>query len=395
MTTIQPKPPPPLSLPPSTSYITLQALNTTAQLYVKSANFLSPLIPGHEIYNCPTLAFLLTHKSSNRKILFDAGVRKDYWNYSPLITNHFATSVNVKGLRVEKGVDEVLLDAGVALQEVEAVVWSHWHFDHVGDLSRFPTSTKIVVGPGFKENLLPGYPANPESPLLESDYAGKEMEEISFEGEGELRIGMFRAYDFFGDGSFYLLDVPGHAIGHMCGLARTAENSFVLLGADACHFAGALRPSQYLPMPETLDGRWGLDPYFMNPCPWELFGDCHPGTGEEKRTSPYYTASMALGSAYVEPEMANKSIQGLKEFDASDNVLICLAHDPGLFEVLPLLNDGPRNEINGWKESGYKEMLRLRFLNELPKEGKPGREPIVLGFWRDGKEVSATEALAK
>ena len=110
--------------------------------------------------------------------------------------------MNVKGLRVEKGVDEVLLDAGVALQEVEAVVWSHWHFDHVGDLSRFPTSTKIVVGPGFKENLLPGYPANPESPLLESDYAGKEMEEISVEGEGELRIGMFRAYDFFGMGVF-------------------------------------------------------------------------------------------------------------------------------------------------------------------------------------------------
>jgi hypothetical protein len=133
----------------------------------------------------------------------------------------------------------------------------------------------------------------------------------------------------------------------------------------------------------------------MNPCPCEVFGDCHPGTGEEKRTSPYYTASTAPGSAYVDPEMANKSIQGLKEFDASDDVLICLAHDPGLFEVLPLLNDGPRNEINEWKKKGYKEMLRWRFLNELPKEGKPAREPIVLGFWRDGKEVSATEALAK
>lgn len=47
---------------------------------------------------------------------------------------------------------------------------SHWHFDHIGDMSKFPPSVNIVVGPGFKENLLPGYPSNPESALLESDY---------------------------------------------------------------------------------------------------------------------------------------------------------------------------------------------------------------------------------
>ena len=319
-------------------------------------------------------------------------MRKDYWNYAPLITRRFGAAVNVKGLRVDKGVDEVLKDAGIELGEVDAVVWSHWHFDHVGDLSLFPDSTKIIVGPGFKANFLPGYPKNPEASLLESDYAGKEMVEISFQ---EAMIGGFRAHDFFGDGSFYFLDVPGHAVGHMCGLVRTTESSFVLLGADACHFAGALRPSIYLPMPEVLDGRWGLDEYFKNPCPCEVFGECHPGKEDEKRTSPYYTASKAAGSAYVDPEVANESIQALKAFDASDDVLICLAHDPGLFEVLPLLNDGPRNEINGWKEKGYKEMLRWRFLNELPRDGKPGRKPIVLGFWRDGKEVSAVEALAK
>jgi hypothetical protein len=37
-------------------------------------------------------------------------------------------------------------------------------------MSKFPSSVKIVVGPGFTKNLLPGYPANPDSTLLESDY---------------------------------------------------------------------------------------------------------------------------------------------------------------------------------------------------------------------------------
>ena len=64
------------------------------------------------------------------------------------------------------------------------------------------------------------------------------MQEIEF--ESAFKIGKFNAFDYFGDGSFYLLDVPGHAIGHMCGLVRTTPTSFLLLGADSCHFAGTL-----------------------------------------------------------------------------------------------------------------------------------------------------------
>ena len=37
-------------------------------------------------------------------------------------------------------------------------------------MSKFPPAVDIVVGPGFKYNLLPGFPVNPESALLETDY---------------------------------------------------------------------------------------------------------------------------------------------------------------------------------------------------------------------------------
>ena len=47
---------------------------------------------------------------------------------------------------------------------------SHWHYDHIGDPSTFPASTELVVGPGFKEAFLPGWPARPDSPVRESDY---------------------------------------------------------------------------------------------------------------------------------------------------------------------------------------------------------------------------------
>jgi glyoxylase-like metal-dependent hydrolase (beta-lactamase superfamily II) len=193
-------------LPRSTALVTVQAVDTTLQLYVKSANFLNPVIPGHEVYNCPTLAFLITNQARGTSILFDAGARKDYWNYSPLVTRRFQTGVNVEGMRVSKGIREVLDDAHVDVKNLTSIIWSHWHFDHIGDSSTFPSSTSLVVGPGFKKALLPGYPANLKSPLLETDYTGHELSEIEF--DNKFKIGQFPAFDFFGDGSFSLLDVP-------------------------------------------------------------------------------------------------------------------------------------------------------------------------------------------
>lgn len=71
------------------------------------------------------MAFLITHQGSGKKILFDAGARKDYWNYSPMITERFATGVNVKGMRVRQGIHEVLGGAGVQLDKIESVVWRY------------------------------------------------------------------------------------------------------------------------------------------------------------------------------------------------------------------------------------------------------------------------------
>ncbi|KAL3463702.1 metallo-beta-lactamase superfamily protein [Aspergillus heterothallicus] len=384
--------PPELGIPDSSHTVLLQAIDTTLQLYVRAENFLNPIIPGHEAWNCPAMAFLITHPETGRKVLFDAGARKDYWNYSPVTADRFAKGVNVKGLRIDMGVHDVLIAAGIDLDSLEAVIWSHWHFDHIGDMSQFPSTVDLVVGPSFKEGLLPGYPSNPDSPLLETDYSGRDLQELTF--SDPLKIGRFRAHDFFGDGSFYLLDVPGHAVGHMCGLARTTPSTFVLLGADSCHFAGSLRPSQYIPLPDSIIG---LDPFFANPCPCEIFHACHPAPGgsDEKRTRPYYTASCTPKSVYISPETANQSVRGLMELDASPNVFICLAHDPSLFEVLPLLNGDPKADIGDWKERGYKETTKWKFLNELPRDGKPGRKPIVEGFWRDGERVDVAAAMER
>lgn len=106
-------------------------------------------------------------------------------------------------------------------------------------MKTFPPSVNLIVGAGFKEKLLPAYPINKDSHLLESDWEGRELVELEF--NTGLKLGRFKAIDYFGDGSFYLLDAPGHAVGHTCGFARVSkgsngeEDSFVFMGGDACH----------------------------------------------------------------------------------------------------------------------------------------------------------------
>jgi glyoxylase-like metal-dependent hydrolase (beta-lactamase superfamily II) len=159
-------------LPASTSTVTVRAIDTTTKLLCAVEGFVRPQIPGHSVLNLPTLAFLIEHVSgsdgSKQSILFDCGARKDWWNFAPKIKQRL--NLRVRGLHIEKGIDEVLHDAQKDPNDIKALLWSHWHWDHCGDATLFPPHTEIVVGPGFKENFLPGYPIDPESPMLQADF---------------------------------------------------------------------------------------------------------------------------------------------------------------------------------------------------------------------------------
>lgn len=44
-----------------------------------------------------------------------------------------------------------------------------------------------------------------------------------------------RAMDFFGDGSFWVIQAPGHMPGNLCAAAKLQSDEWVLLGSDCCH----------------------------------------------------------------------------------------------------------------------------------------------------------------
>ncbi|KAJ5261444.1 hypothetical protein N7478_012039 [Penicillium angulare] len=316
--------------------------------------FMAPPVPGMETHpSNPSFSFLLEH-SSGRKLVFDLGIRKDYENYAPKIAQYIPTTGY--NIEVTKNVIDILEESGIKGKDIEAVIWSHWHWDHIGDPSTFPTTTDLVVGPGFKEAMLPGAPTNPDSPLSETDFRGRNLREIQFGGPDFFKIGQFNAFDYFGDGSFYLLDSPGHAIGHLCGLARTTTNpdTFVLLGGDVCHYGGIFRPSKYLPVPDTIH---------PHPCyPQKNIPFCPGGAFEELQQSRGRTITEPLFTPTFGHDIPQiiETIGKLQEADCHDNILVIIAHDAtvrDLVDHLPL-------SLNKWKDKGWGKDAKWAFLRD-------------------------------
>ncbi|KAL4932479.1 uncharacterized protein BDV17DRAFT_287994 [Aspergillus undulatus] len=116
---------------PSGSPITVKLIHPVNFGPSHLERFMGPLVPGLNIFERnPAFSFLLKH-SSGRKLVFDLGIRKDYQNYAPRIANYIPTT-GYK-IEVEQNVAEVLVEHGVRLGDIEGVIWSHWHWDHIGD----------------------------------------------------------------------------------------------------------------------------------------------------------------------------------------------------------------------------------------------------------------------
>jgi hypothetical protein len=259
------------------------------------------------------------------------------------------------GIDSMQDIPDALLEQNVPLSSINSIIWSHSHIDHVGDPSVFPASTELIVGPTLLSTQLPGYPADPSGFLLESAFKNRNVREIDF-SESTLEIGGFRAVDFFSDGSFYVLDGVGHTANHIMALARTTEDSFVLMAGDSCHHVGQLRPSADLPLPESIPASAvkGFSPS-ASTCSCAQFKPLLP-------TSPqlhsFYDLSHTMHEDHVQAE---ETVRKVKNFDASDEVLVVIAHDASLVDVLDFYPES----LNLWKEKGVDKLGRWRFLGDF------------------------------
>ncbi|KAJ7234631.1 beta-lactamase-like protein [Mycena haematopus] len=344
-----------LDIPASSSTVRVKIfgiVDDPKKAVAPAAAFFAPIAPGYENMTCPTFAFLVENTTTKKRVLFDLGPRKDLENGAP--STAAAVKAGALCLPVSKDIVEQLEEEGVELGSISAVIWSHSHSDHTGDMSKFPASTELVFS---KDLSTETHDSNPRSTLIASDLAGRKLVSLEFNKSSSL-IGGFNAFDFFGDGSFYILDVPGHQSGHICGLARVTPTSFVLMGADTCHHPGALRPTsklhRHVPCPGELLAatRFSVSPTYIH----------NPGSAAEfdlaSRTTPLL--SIAENGYFEDPPTAHNSIRKIGDFDANADVLVVLAHDES---IGPLIKPFPAS-LDQWQAKGWKNEATWAFLEE-------------------------------
>lgn len=234
----------------------------------------------------PSLSFLLRHSTNNKKFVFDLGIRKDWKNSPTRIVEWIQKIYNVD---VQQDVVDSLAKGGLTPSDVDTVCLSHSHFDHNGNTSLF-TKSEIVVG-GDTPKLFEGgfWPKNPDAffaeDLLPPGRTRLLGEELNWQ-----QIGPFpRAYDFYGDGSLYVVDAPGHLYGHINLLARTsADGGWIYLAGDTAHHWNLVK---------------GLS----------AFACGHPGHHHE--------------TAHQDKELAELALKRVRELMKLPRVRVLLAHD--------------------------------------------------------------------
>ncbi|KAF5373167.1 hypothetical protein D9758_001770 [Tetrapyrgos nigripes] len=194
-------------------------------LYIQGA-------PLTEVAVCPSIAFVLQHSNTKKQLVFDLGIPRNTDVLPPAVKGVIAKYMPVQ---VPQDAAESLKKGGLDPGDVETVILSHLHFDHIGDHSPFTKAT-FVIGGEVKSQLQDGYPKTPTSDVL-ADSVPIERTRFLDAAEFNTTIGPFpRAMDYFGDGSTYLIDATGHMAGHINVLARTSSNgSWIYLGSDTAH----------------------------------------------------------------------------------------------------------------------------------------------------------------
>ncbi len=132
---------------------------------------------------------------------------------------------------------------GVRLEEIQTVIVSHFHPDHLSGLGDFPDARLVASDDGYRKAArLNGFPALIRGvlpDLIPPDFAARaDLLPSEFAGEPLPHLGP--THDLFGDGLLRVVRLPGHARGQI-GLLVQVQRGPVLFVADAAYTRRSIR----------------------------------------------------------------------------------------------------------------------------------------------------------
>ena len=185
----------------------------------------------------PIVAFLLEHPGAG-PVLIDSGLHpsvavKPAENFGRIPTLAF------RDLQMDAGqaLPAQLRERGIEPASVKTAVMTHMHVDHASGISEFPEATFVLSRAEWEaattQGQMHGYVTR------QFDHAF-DYRLLDFEGpDAESFSGFARSFDLFGDGSVRVVYTPGHTLGHMSVVLRTASGE-VLVAGDAIYMRRTL-----------------------------------------------------------------------------------------------------------------------------------------------------------
>ena len=180
----------------------------------------------------PIPAFIVEHPSAGL-ILIDTGFHASLAvdpkpNMGPILGRLFSPNMGP-----HEGLPDQLRARGFDPRDVNVVVMTHLHVDHASGVSQFPDAMFIVTAREWR--------AATEEKGLTAGYVKRQFDHafdwrtIDFDGdEVSSYVAFGRTLDLFGDGSVRVAYTPGHTLGHMSVILRTAGPEFLVV-ADAAY----------------------------------------------------------------------------------------------------------------------------------------------------------------
>ncbi len=126
----------------------------------------------------------------------------------------------------EDTIDMQLKKLGYSVDKVKAVVTSHTHLDHGGNIEMFPNAIHVIQ----KKELYQGWwpekfqgRTTPGSFVMADLDNAREFNYLELAGD----------YDLFGDGTLQILSTPGHTLGHQSMKVKTGSGQTIIITQDA------------------------------------------------------------------------------------------------------------------------------------------------------------------
>lgn len=203
------------------------------------------VIRGGAISSCqfPAMFGLIEHPQLGN-ILFDTGYTEHFHTETQTLPNKLYAWLTPVHLKPEETAKQQLEQRGISDEKVNLIIISHFHSDHIAGLQDFPNARILCAQEAYQsiqkkkglqaviKGFLPGLlPRNIQDRLQFL----KDYPRISLPPE---LLPFKSAYSLTADESLLVVELPGHAAGHIGLIVRIDERQVFFLIGDACWVSG-------------------------------------------------------------------------------------------------------------------------------------------------------------